>query len=48
LASRAADPIRRDYANTEAMVFGRAPDFDAILASVATLEATANQAEAKT
>lgn len=42
------DALRRDYANTQAMIFGRAPDFDAILASLATLEATANRAEAET
>jgi hypothetical protein len=35
--------LRRDYANTVAMVFGQAPTFDEILASVTTLDAAANQ-----
>lgn len=37
------DLLRRDYANTVAMVFGQAPTFDEILASVAALDAAANQ-----
>lgn len=36
------DGLRRDYRNTRAMIFGTAPDFDAILASVAEIESRAN------
>lgn len=35
--------LRRDYANTAAMVFGEAPAFDQIMASVTALDAAANQ-----
>ena len=33
-----------DYKNTEAMIFGEAPSFDAILASIAALEGQLNRA----
>ena len=36
-------PLRRDYANTMAMIFGAAPEFDSILASMAELETIANK-----
>lgn len=36
------EELRRDYASTVAMIFGEAPSFDAILASVRTLETAAN------
>ena len=32
-----------DYKNTEAMIFGEAPSFDAILASIAALEEQLNR-----
>jgi hypothetical protein len=36
------ESLRRDYANTKAMIFGTAPEFDEVLASMAELEAIAN------
>jgi hypothetical protein len=36
------DALRRDYANTQAMIFGAAPSFDEILASMEALDAAAN------
>jgi hypothetical protein len=36
------DALRRDYANTAAMIFGAVPAFDDILASIETLDAAAN------
>jgi hypothetical protein len=36
------DALRRDYANTAAMIFGEPPSFDAILESLVRLEAAAN------
>ena len=42
-AAAMIDLLRRDYANTAAMVFGEAPAFDEILASVTALDAAANQ-----
>lgn len=42
-AAAMIDLLRRDYANTAAMVFGAAPDFDEILASVTAIDAAANQ-----
>ena len=36
------DALSRDYANTTAMIFGAAPDFEAILASVGEIERIAN------
>ena len=38
------EALRRDYANTAAMIFGGAPDFEEILASVAGLDRAANAA----
>jgi len=38
------ESLRRDYANTKAMIFGSAPEFDAVLASIAELEGAANRA----
>jgi hypothetical protein len=38
------DALRRDYANTAAMIFGGAPDFEVILASVADIDRAANAA----
>ena len=38
------EALRRDYSNTAAMIFGAAPTFDEILASVATLDEAANVA----
>lgn len=38
------DALRRDYGNTSAMIFGAAPTFDEILASIAELDAAANRA----
>jgi hypothetical protein len=40
--------LRRDYENTKAMIFGAAPDFDAILSSIASLEARANREQEAT
>jgi hypothetical protein len=36
------EALRRDYANTVAMIFGNAPSFDVILASIRALEDVAN------
>ena len=36
------DALRRDYANTTAMIFGTAPGFEEILASVTQIEDAAN------
>jgi hypothetical protein len=36
------DALERDYANTKAMIFGAAPDFEEILASVAQIEQAIN------
>ena len=36
------DALGRDYANTTAMIFGAAPDFAAILASVGEIERITN------
>ena len=36
------DALRRDYANTMAMIFGTAPEFDEIAASIKQLENAAN------
>lgn len=38
------EALRRDYSNTVAMIFGTAPTFDQILASVTALDAAANRA----
>jgi hypothetical protein len=38
------EALRRDYSNTAAMIFGTAPTFDQILASVTALDAAANRA----
>jgi hypothetical protein len=35
--------LRRDYAQTTFMIFGVAPSFDEIMASVAEIDATANR-----
>jgi hypothetical protein len=40
------EALRRDYGNTVAMIFGTAPTFDQILASVTALDAAANRAAA--
>jgi hypothetical protein len=40
------DLLRRDYANTAAMIFGTAPTLDQILASVAQLDTTINRGSA--
>ena len=40
------DLLRRDYANTAAMIFGNAPTLDEILASVTELDTTANRVAA--
>lgn len=37
------DALRRDYANTAAMIFGEPPSFDVILESMVRLEAAANR-----
>lgn len=37
------DALRRDYANTTAMIFGAAPQFEEILASAAQIEAIINK-----
>ena len=34
--------LRRDYANTAAMIFGKAPNFEEIMASVHEVERIAN------
>jgi hypothetical protein len=36
------EALSRDYANTKAMIFGRAPDLEEILASLAEIEGIAN------
>jgi hypothetical protein len=36
------DALKRDYANTTAMIFGTAPEFDEIVASIKQLEYAAN------
>jgi hypothetical protein len=36
------DALRRDYANTAAMIFGEPPSFDLILDSMQQLHAAAN------
>jgi hypothetical protein len=36
------DALRRDYAAMSAMIFGQAPAFDAVMASVSVLEAQLN------
>lgn len=38
------EALRRDYSNTAAMIFGTAPTFDQILASVTALDTAANRA----
>ena len=40
------DALRRDYANTAAMIFGEPPPFDALLASARELEAIINERNA--
>ena len=40
------DALRRDYANTVAMIFGAAPSFDDILASMQALDDAANRGRA--
>jgi len=37
-----AELLRRDYANTQAMIFGEAPAFEVIMKSMEKLEAAAN------
>lgn len=37
------DSLRRDYANTAPMIFGRAPTFDEIMVSVSEIDAAVNQ-----
>jgi hypothetical protein len=37
------DVLRRDYSAMSAMIFGAAPRFDAVIESVAALEAIVNQ-----
>ena len=39
------EALKRDYANTTAMVFGEAPAFDEILSSAAVIEETINNAD---
>lgn len=41
------DALRRDYANTTAMIFGPAPDFDEILASMRQIEQRINHSSAR-
>ena len=36
------DALRRDYENTSAMVFGKAPSFDEILVSILAIDAAVN------
>jgi len=36
------DPLRRDYQAMSGMIFGPAPDFDAVIAAVRGLEAALN------
>ena len=36
------DALRRDYVAMSAMIFGQAPTFEAVMASVAALEAQVN------
>lgn len=45
-AAEMIDLLRRDYANTAAMIFGNAPTLDQILASVAQLDTTINRGPA--
>lgn len=37
-AMHLVDLLRRDYANTKAMIFGSAPEFDRVLTSIAALD----------
>jgi hypothetical protein len=37
------DALSRDYANTMAMIFGTAPEFDEILDSIRQIEEVINQ-----
>jgi len=37
------DSLRRDYANTVSMIFGAAPTFEEIMASIDEIEAAANR-----
>src|SRR3546814_18204189 len=39
------DDLRRDYGAMSTMIFGTAPDFDAVIESVAALQATLNRSE---
>ena len=41
------DALSRDYANTTAMIFGDAPDFDAVLASINEIDRSINRFSAK-
>jgi hypothetical protein len=44
-APNMAEALRRDYANTKAMIFGTAPEFDTVMASMAALESAANRTD---
>jgi len=37
------EPLRRDYANTAPMIFGRAPTFDEIMVSISEIDSAVNQ-----
>ena len=37
------DSLRRDYANTTSMIFGAAPSFEEVMASIAEIDAAANR-----
>lgn len=39
------DALKRDYANTTAMIFGVAPAFDEILSSAAAIEQAINRSD---
>jgi hypothetical protein len=41
--SKMLDLLRRDYANTTAMIFGAAPTFEEIMGSIAEIDAAANR-----
>jgi len=37
------DSLRRDYANTTSMIFGTAPSFEEVMASITEIDAAANR-----
>lgn len=41
------DDLRRDYAAMSTMIFGAAPDFDAVIESVAALQSKLNEASSR-